>query len=509
VQRLRYLLYAEGFLHSSGGISQGKPLLCNTRTVRALIELGPSGIPQLLQDCPDLEAWPGWASLQACMRTQQQLRPGDESPFLLEFEHPPEFEEDSPEPGIPQLMERAAYAWLEEWRHRPIAWTDMTPSIAKLLRRASVPALVSRQLNEGRPELRELWMRCLERGYGVEPGSEVDGSWWRSLWQRTQKYPGPIAKASASEFVEFAHEGVISSAFAEAHRPELSARRPWPSAATDLDGPAPCYELADGRFQVRARVPGSRGSSLDLGNDKATGRAVRVTKLFVLESGGEGESGEALIVPPERRMALNYSGVTPLLFRQRVQFAEGAANVMVEALPSGQRGDSLGARAIAEVAELVERTSVVVDRVHRGGELVLGLRPEAVFVTTDNKVELVPRGVLFRRLSWPHGPNVENQVPPFAGLYLPPDLAGKATPEPRSDVFSLCACALYWVLGQAPISGATPVAQLQRLMTAPGSVDLSALPEPLQHACAAALESTPTQRPTLTEFRGAWSHHRK
>ena len=137
---------------------------------------------------------------------------------------------------------------------------------------------------------------------------------------------------------------------------------------------------------------------------------------------------------------------------------------MVEVEPRGRRADELAPIAGTEAAALGMQIAQVVMRAHRESLLVRGIRPELVYVDAGiggagRLVGLVPRAPIFLDASRPasHG------VPLLADLYRAPEDQFNFAPEPRSDVFALCATLFALTAGHHPFGEHTRE-QFDRIM---------------------------------------------
>jgi hypothetical protein len=145
----------------------------------------------------------------------------------------------------------------------------------------------------------------------------------------------------------------------------------------------------------------------------------------------------------------------------------------------------------------------ILEVVHASGRCVLGLRPELTFGGGEGQVTLVPRGDLLRQLTWPEGPKVEGEEPPFRDTYLAPEVLMGARMTPASDVYSLCAMLTYWITSTHPFAGDSAATQLRAMLTE--SPDRRGLPAALAGPIARGLSADPGSRPTLAELRRSLS----
>lgn len=209
----------------------------------------------------------------------------------------------------------------------------------------------------------------------------------------------------------------------------------------------------------------------------------------------------APVEPLRRALAMEIEGIAALEFLGPVDRPDDYAwrgACMVEVEPRGRPANELAPIGERDAAALGVQIAAVVARAHAAGQLVRGIRPELVYVDAgiggvSRLVALVPRAPLLLDGARPasHGP------PLMAHIYrAPEDQLGRA-PEPRSDVFALCATLFALVTGHHPF-GDRPGEQLDNLTAGsmrhyPGSPALGGV-------LMAALSRDPARRPDLARL---------
>jgi hypothetical protein len=389
-----------------------------------------------------------------------------------------------------QVVHRLTYLRKEEFDDLPIglltlskAWRDLRAVDAL------DPQLLEAYLDSTDTAEKEVIRFCLRtRGLLASLEHSGDDDFFRQVSAAIDRYPLTLAEASPAQLERFRRAGLVSASF------DPGSQKTTVGHCTQAsDAVAPRYTLAQGRFLAEGPLPGSQGNSLDLGLDRDTGEPVIITKLFVADS-------EA--IPARAELALAHAGVAPLLYLGRERLDEGLANVLVEALPRASRSDHSVPLAVSRAIALADRIAAILETVHATNRCIVGLRPELTFVDPADRVTLAPRGDLLRNLSWPEGPAIEGQLPPFAETYLALEVLMGAQPSPASDVYSLCAMLAYWVQGRHPFVRGSAMAQLQAMMNE--SPDCDSLPEPLSAVIARGLSPDAQRRPTVAELRRAF-----
>ena len=124
------------------------------------------------------------------------------------------------------------------------------------------------------------------------------------------------------------------------------------------------------------------------------------------------------------------------------------------------------------------------------------------FVDASGQPILVPRSDALRRLTWPGGPKLEGQEPPFRDLYLAPELLLGASATPASDVYSLCSMLVYWIQSRHPFARDSTAEQLGAMLAE--APDCRGLPDSLAGLAVRGLSAEPERRPGLAELRRAF-----
>ncbi|MFV8750314.1 hypothetical protein ACNOYE_07165 [Nannocystaceae bacterium ST9] len=469
IDRLRHLLLTEGYGKSSSNLG----VVGAARSLRALVSLGPTALEPLIAELPELEHLGLWLALRA------RIEAGEGDPNQLDalgpgFAEPLLDDQAEPAARVRQLLRRLVYLVEEEFVDAPISNVMFSKAMHEWRRLDHEAELIEAYLDSGNSHEKRL-LRFMLRA-ASEDWSQGDDAWWLArVAEYLDEYPASLTNASSNQLRRFEAIGLIPADF---------ERR--------IHASAHGYSVPGTTYFVRKRHAGSRGRSLEIGSDLASGKRVLVTTLLVL-------SGEPL--PPADRLALDYEGVAPMLWLGRVETNEGLANVLVEALPKLARSDARSPAPLVEVARLADATACILERVHAGGECVVGLRPELTLVDALGRVTLVPRGELLRRLTWPLGPRVEGQEPPFDDIYLAPELLMGSAPTPASDVFSLSATMVWWSTGKHPFARPTLAERVRAMLSA--APECEGVPEPLRSLAVAGLHSNPGRRPALAELREA------
>lgn len=467
IDRARHLLLTEGYGGSLGSLG----VVGAARSVRALVSLGAPVLGPLLAELPELERVRLWPALRA------RIEAGEGDPIQIDalgpsFAEPVLDEGAEPAARARQLLRRQLYLVEEEFAEAPISSVMFSKAAYEWRRLLHEAELIEAYLDSSNPHEKRL-LRFLLRD-ATEGWSEGDDAWWLGrVAEYLDEYPGTLDTASPAQLRRFEALGLVPAD----RDPRCN------SGARYCSVPGATY-------YVRKRLAGSRGRSQEIGNDVVSGKRVLVTTLLVA-------SDEPL--PPAERLALGYEGIAPLLWLGRIETQEGPANVMVEAFPKLARSDARAPRSLADVARLADAAACVVERAHGGGECVVGLRPELILVDARGQVTLVPRSELLRRLTWPLGPRVEGQAPPFDDVYLAPELLMGSVPTPASDVFSLSATIAWWSTGKHPFARPTLAERVHAVLSA--APECEGVPEPLRSWVVAGLQSRPERRPSLAELR--------
>jgi serine/threonine protein kinase len=151
--------------------------------------------------------------------------------------------------------------------------------------------------------------------------------------------------------------------------------------------------------------------------------------------------------------------------------------------------------AVALAGEL----AAVLERAHGEGLVLIGVRPELVYLEERGGVlhvaGLAPRADLFVS----GASAVYGAKPLFDQLFAAPEvLTMQKSVSPAADVFSLCAVLAVWLTGEHPFEGETQTAQLGSIVGGRGRPWSG--PAALGMALARGLERTPRARPSLPEL---------
>jgi serine/threonine protein kinase len=174
---------------------------------------------------------------------------------------------------------------------------------------------------------------------------------------------------------------------------------------------------------------------------------------------------------------------------------------MVEEEPAGvpSSDHALPLRPGAAVA-LAGELAAVLERAHAEGLVILGVRPELVYLEERGGAlhvsGLAPRADLFVT----GATAVYGAKPLFDQLFAAPELLTMQTRlvGPASDVFSLAAVVAVWLTGEHPFEGETPTAQLGAIVNGRGRPWRG--PAALGMALSRGLERAPAARPSLSQL---------
>ena len=197
-----------------------------------------------------------------------------------------------------------------------------------------------------------------------------------------------------------------------------------------------------------------------------------------------------------RALAMEIDGITPLDYIGPVDAGgdEGwTGDAMVEVEPRGVRADESVPLTEAEGVALALEILDVIGRAHERGVLVRGIRPELIYCHAGpggaaRLVALAPRAQLFLMTAQP----ASSGVPILSDLYLAPEDIFQLAPQPRSDVFALCAALFFLTSGVHPF-GDHPSVQMGRVMA--GTIEPHPGSSRLRTALTAGLGADPARRP--------------
>ena len=494
IARLRHLLGVEGYGSASNRYPGNVPVAARANTGRHLLALGSEVLDRLVRDWPEVERLPIWPDLRRVIMEGDDAGP---SPLAIAttFEEPLlDPRSDDPHAVTRQLIRRLVYLHDEEFSGMPLGLLTISKAWLGLRAVVALDAhLLEAYLDSTDTTARRMIRFCLrDLGLVVDWEHASDAELFRSIAERMDRYPLTLAGASPAQIERFKRAGMLRMSF------RLDCASPMGAeSSTELyespgkpETQSTQYALCNGRFIIQGPFPGSQGIALDLGVDRESGKQILITKLFVLDY-------EPL--PRETELSLRHDGIAALLYLARVELPIGLANVLVEALPDAARSDAHLPLPLPLALQIADRVATILEAVHASGACVLGLRPELTFVDALGHVTLVPRGDQLRKLTWPEGPKVEGQEPPFCELYLAPEVLMGSGGTSASDVYSLCAMLTYWIRAVHPYSRDSAMAQLRAMLTE--APDCRGLPDSLAVVIARGLSPDPGRRPTLPELR--------
>jgi hypothetical protein len=248
--------------------------------------------------------------------------------------------------------------------------------------------------------------------------------------------------------------------------------------------------LDGGRFEITERLRGVAAR----GQFRATRPGEEATALVTVGTAQARPLAELVAA-----LAWQGSGIAPLRVIEPIAGGERELVAMVEDEPPGMPSDQLMLPvAPAAAARLARQVADALAELHASAGAVRFLRPELVYVDDGGGgpqlTALVPRAEAFLAGASPcYG------VPSlFDAVYAAPEVLGLGVASAPADVFSLAAVVGYWVTGEHPFEGATPVAQMGAI--AAGRGRLWSGPVALGMVLADALDPDPAARPPLGDL---------
>lgn len=195
------------------------------------------------------------------------------------------------------------------------------------------------------------------------------------------------------------------------------------------------------------------------------------------------------------RLGIPAAGVSPVRYIGPLESDDGPLDALVEALPRGKAGHTLGTLSVQNALALATAVAHDMARAHANEILYGGLRPELVFVEEDDPmtVMVAPRAEPWVRLG---GPRKEGGVL-FERTYSAPEQVRAAKTSAAGDVFSLAATLAFW-LGAAPFGKGQLGEQMDAIVS--GVRDFGAVPTEIARALDAALAVEPAKRPSAADF---------
>lgn len=221
--------------------------------------------------------------------------------------------------------------------------------------------------------------------------------------------------------------------------------------------------LDQGRYRITAPLYGQPDRGVYFGQTllKSTATPVLITLAF---------QQSVAYAELTRDLTLAVPRIAPLLFIGELHQSaiDAPMDAMVEALPWGVPSQHLLSPPVdpAMVVGLGSAIASLIQAAHAQGDVVLGLRPEAIYLQpTANGYELT--GVVSRseRFLMTAQRPCSGTLPCFEDCYLAPEVLLGYPPTPAADVFSLCAVLLYWLTGHHPFGDDGYQAQALAMMT--------------------------------------------
>ena len=201
--------------------------------------------------------------------------------------------------------------------------------------------------------------------------------------------------------------------------------------------------LAGGRYELRELLRGGLDRGMYRGIDRQGGASVLVTIGTT-----QREAHPRLL----QRFGYSVPGISPLLHIGPLS-DDGEHTGMVEAEPRGVAASTLPCPVASQSAVrwTLRLAQIVVDA-HAAGHVLVGIRPELVYVDRDAVTGSAPRCEPFLTTA----ERVDHGVAPcFDQFFLAPEVLSHPDQPaaPSADVFSLCAMLGLWITGEHPFAG--------------------------------------------------------
>lgn len=490
-RRLRYLLIEEGYGAFTICLKPDTPKLGLAVSIRYAVELGEADLRKIARDMPELGACPVWPLLLKKARAQGTA---ERAAWGLADTVPEAPMEDDPSRirlHTRQCLRRLAYLLEHEFAEAP----------AELL----LPSAAYRALRSpGRgPHVLEAWLgarRAIERkvariglaAAGIVPSAMTEADLRTSVAERLAHRPELIAGATSEQLAQFEAAGLLTLAFGLRQRsnlmstpeatepsagfPEARDRRPSSHSTRECAAEQPRTALpkpggsAWSRFSLVKTFPGGGDAHRHLGKELSDQgpQPVLITTMRADRGFGEDDFSD---------LPLPYEGIVELRFFGRVTLPDGdSAYALVEAIPAARQSIRDVPLAPEEALSRTEEVAAILSRVHEAGRVVLGLRPELVFVHDHRELEIAPRGTLLRRRIWWEAPRAPSNAPSFEDFYVAPEILRGFEPTPESDTYSLGLCLAYWLTGSHALARHCLLSQ----SVVEGDLGFSGIPKPIR-----------------------------
>jgi hypothetical protein len=200
--------------------------------------------------------------------------------------------------------------------------------------------------------------------------------------------------------------------------------------------------LAGGRYEVRELLHGGADRGMYRGVDHQNGGSVLVTIGTT-----QRERHEHLL----RKLGYGVPGIAELLHIGPL--TDGEHTGMVEAEPSGVPVSTLRSPlAPVQAVRWALALARIAAEAHARGHVLVGLRPELVYVDGDAFTGVAPRCEPFLATSERRDYGV---APCFDQFFMAPEVLSHPDepPSPAADVFSLSAILALWLTGEHPFEG--------------------------------------------------------
>lgn len=196
-------------------------------------------------------------------------------------------------------------------------------------------------------------------------------------------------------------------------------------------------------------------------------------------------------------LALNVRDVAPILDAHVM----GEYAVLFEGEPSGvPLSTSMFPLALDLGLAIFGKLLAIASDAAARGEVLMGLRPELVYLDRALVVAAVPRGDSFAANA-PRSRDL-NPSPAFETLYFGPEMVNEGKMTPAHDVFSCCAIFLFLLTRRPPFAGPSFMDQIAAMLAGPPPLPAGLDPRTAE-LVRAGLSPDPKARPTARELAAA------
>ena len=252
--------------------------------------------------------------------------------------------------------------------------------------------------------------------------------------------------------------------------------------------------IANGAFVITEKIAGMRARGLyrAIKAGDASGKRYLVTM---------GSRQKRSLSARAEELAFAVAGVEPLELIGRVDDDQGVYHALVEQEPAGVPTTQLPLPLSPEATvDLAVQVSQILERIHAEGQVVGYLRPELIYVDpSDNAVKLTGVGVRTEGFLADVVPPSYGVPPLFQTVYSSPEVvSGADNIGPATDVFSLSAIVGFWLTGEHPFVGETPMEQMAAIWQGRGRPWKG--PSALGLILSDGMETDPAARPPLAKL---------